>query len=172
MSKATKTQAKAAYDRFHGILRCNNGGTSAENMRNAQYCYDRLTAHMPHVEALAANPSKRLREDSWLMEALTKSLPHSYKRFIERFPHVLIGGTDALESEHPGPFAEVDEDDPDRWEAEYNAKLNAAAPQMKEVCNLVVRRGMEQPSTAGARLTQDDWLLARSVVATAEGRAE
>ena len=78
----------------------------------------------------------------------------------------------AREPEHPGPFAEVDEDDPDRWEAEYNAKLNAAAPQMKEVCNLVVRRGMEQPSTAGARLTQDDWLLARSVVATAEGRAE
>ena len=80
----------------------------------------------------------------------------------------------AREPEHPGPFAEVDEDDPDRWEAEYNAKLNAAAPQMKEVCNLVVRRGMEQPSTAGAvlTLTHQDWLLARSVVATAEGRAE
>ena len=38
----------------------------------------------------------------------------------------------------------------------------------------IVQRGMEQPSTAGAvlTLTHQDWLLARSVVATAEGRAE
>jgi len=88
--KATKTQGQEAYDYYHGILRCHNGGTVTENERNARHCYERMTKQMKVIEAIIANPGKLLR-NSWYWEALTVSIPKNYAGFPACYPHILEG---------------------------------------------------------------------------------
>lgn len=79
--KATKTAALACYDSFFGVLRCLNGGTSEENKRQAPACLEGLEKHAAEAKALAANPSKLLRADAWLWEALTVTIPARLESF-------------------------------------------------------------------------------------------
>jgi hypothetical protein len=82
--KTTKTEAKRIYDDFHGILRCLNGGTREENERNAPRCFERLGEISNESVDAVANAGKLVRNDEWLMEALT-GLPLKYKAFGERY---------------------------------------------------------------------------------------
>lgn len=85
MSKTTKTQAKECYDSFFGCLRCYNGGTREENERSAAHCLARLEEEAAKAKALAANPSKLLRQDAWLWEALTVTIPARVESFRKRY---------------------------------------------------------------------------------------
>ncbi len=83
--KTTKKQALAIYDEFHGALRCHNGGTREENLRMAPHCYSRLVEIAKEATMLAANPSKRLLQDHWLMEKLAETIPDRTESFKNRY---------------------------------------------------------------------------------------
>ena len=83
--KTTKTQAKNIYDSFFGILRCLNGGTVEENKRSARHCYDRLKEVAAEAEAAAANAGKLVKNDAWLWEALTETIPARLESFRRRY---------------------------------------------------------------------------------------
>ena len=82
--KTTKTEAKAIYDNFHGILRCLNGGTRDENERNAPRCFERLGEISKDAVSAVENAGKLVRNDEWLMTALTE-LPLKHKAFGDRY---------------------------------------------------------------------------------------
>ena len=83
--KATKTQARSCYDSFFGSLRCFNGGTHDENVKQAPYCLTLLIEDAALAASLATNPSKTLTGDAWLMEALTVTIPARLASFKARY---------------------------------------------------------------------------------------
>lgn len=84
--KFTKKQARECYDSFHGSLRCLNGGTRDENIRNAPRCRELLVKDMARAAEILASPSKLLAADAWLMDALSVSLPRSMAAFERGHP--------------------------------------------------------------------------------------
>ena len=85
MRKATKKQALAVYDRFHGSLRCHNGGTKEENEAMAGYCLARLEEHAAEAAILASNPGKLLKADVWLWESISKTIPARVASFKSHY---------------------------------------------------------------------------------------
>ena len=85
MRKATKSQAKKAYDSFYGVLYCLNGGTSEENEKMAAACYERLKQELEKIKLLTTNPGKLLRGDSWLWESLTITIPNRVDSFAKKY---------------------------------------------------------------------------------------
>jgi hypothetical protein len=89
MAKATKKQAREAYDYFFGTLGnwYLNGRTVEENKRQAPAlaCYEKLKVHANTAAVIVANPNKRLSEDSWLMESLSVTIPARLESFRIRY---------------------------------------------------------------------------------------
>jgi hypothetical protein len=85
MAKATKKQAREAYDYFFGTLGNLNGGTVEENKRQAPACYEKLKVHANTAAEIVSNPNKRLSEDSWLMESLSVTIPARLESFRVRY---------------------------------------------------------------------------------------
>ena len=91
--KATKKQALECYDQFFSALRCHNGGTREENIRNAPTCLAGLEAAAARAAELAANPSKLLRADPFLWERLTVLIPERLASFRAKYsPATAEGG--------------------------------------------------------------------------------
>lgn len=88
--KATKNQARECYDHYFGILRCLNGGTRDENIRNAPHCRESLEPVIAIAKDLASNPSKLLAADAWLMRALTEDIPNNFAAFVQHYPQNVI----------------------------------------------------------------------------------
>jgi hypothetical protein len=84
--KTTKAQARACYDDYFGTLRCLNGGTREENIRMAPRCREELEKIVAKAAALAANPSKLLAADEWLMRALREDIPNNFAAFNRNYP--------------------------------------------------------------------------------------
>jgi len=82
--KTTKTKAIEIYDSFHGVIRCLNGGTAEENERSAQRCFERLTEIAAEAAEAAKNPSKRLADDDFYLEAI-EGLPERAATFGARY---------------------------------------------------------------------------------------
>ena len=85
MAKATKREAREAYDRFFSVKRNLNGGTTEENERQAPFCYERLQQEAAIVARLVANPGKLLRNDVWLWEAVSETIPARLEAFRIRY---------------------------------------------------------------------------------------
>jgi hypothetical protein len=85
MRKATKKQANEVYDRFFGTLRCWNGGTVEENLRQAPYCYEGLQRHAAEAAQLVSNPGILLRNDDHLWECISETIPARLESFRKRY---------------------------------------------------------------------------------------
>ena len=76
MKTYSKTDARNAYDRFHGTFWCLNGGTTDENAKNAAQCLSRATEHAAECAAILAAPNGWLKKDHGLLEMLANVRSH------------------------------------------------------------------------------------------------